>query len=288
MRKVLFIVWLALCAALAQAADMRVLVVYTPETKAYFGGSDATTQTALAAAVGSMNTALSNSASSATVTYAGAYLTNASYSTLRTDLFRTLSDVGILRARDGANADMVITVTNIIGVGPGGDSWQIGGSSPYDAFAITDVVYMQTYNTIAHELGHVVGNHHRYIEDPSGLPSIWGHGFSSNYTQSGAGGSATSCFADLMSVYIPVCPGGGTGARINYYSNPAVSISGALGTSWPTGSSSCASPFGNNDCSNAAAIMSAYSSVVTGFHLTKLAPKKISALAVAAGFFDGT
>lgn len=199
------------------------LVVYTPEARSV-AGSTANMVSRIQLAIAETNQGFVNSGIDMELRLVGTSETgpSAGQAASNTYLNQVTSDTTISALRNQYGADMVSVWVNGPGAGGGvvGIGWiQTRPSTgfSYYAFSVVEVNFAAgPYYSFAHELGHNLGG----VHDRANAGATGAYPYAYGYQQQAGG------FVDIMA-YTGGCSGC---RRVNYFSNPDVSLNG-----YPTG-----------------------------------------------------
>lgn len=207
-----------------------VMVVYTQQARVALGGSSASANAAIAAAVAEMNAANSNSGVTHTVRLV--YTAEVAYAesgNAGTDLSRLggTSDgyMDVIHSwRNAYGADLVSLITDTGGCGLGYTQSDPSSYSSAAAFSVVRNDCLTGNKSLAHEMGHNMGLHHDWYVNTNTAPCPWHHGY---VNQAAFGGSPAQRWRTVMA-YNGQCSdqGGFTCTRITYWSNPQRSYNG--------------------------------------------------------------
>jgi len=237
---------LFICFTAQATPTINILFVYTPAAGAALGGGSGV-GTYVGIQIANMNQAFRNSAIDAAVVSAAVFSTSTEYpmTTLEqaaASVVAAEANVAIGIERDAAGAAVVVVLGPPAGFGTVLCGYADGFlPGPFKAYAMVAADCFVTTTSLQHEVGHLMGLHHQYASDPDSTPGYPNsHGYRFEFFD---GTSADYCANTLMVSFIantPSCDMEGPNKRINYYGNPAVSISNGKASA-PTGNT--ASPY---------------------------------------------
>jgi hypothetical protein len=161
--------------AQAVTPDLRILVVVTPSTLAYWGSPMA----AAISAVNSMNAELSASNLSFQATVAAAtYLPVEPPDSTSGAIQLIKSNIDIISLRNQSNSDIVVLIGRF-------SEWCGEANAtlavPHTGFAVVDNNCMITQRSFTHEIGHLFGARHDRSVENIDVPYNYGHGYWLHY-----------------------------------------------------------------------------------------------------------
>ena len=223
---------------------VHIMVIYTPASSLYFGGT-AGTESAIAMAVSEMNTINSNSGVNHTFNLIHTQEIDYTEDSGSTDFSRLWKDddgfideVHVWRNQYGADVVSMVTTSacGLASVNTNPTSY-----SSTVAFSIVGTGCMATNKTLAHEVGHNMGLRHDRYAYGNSLPSVacdWAWGF---VNPNGLGGTNDQQWRTVMAYGDYCVDNGYSCTRIPHWSNPDIVYNGdptgvAIGQSDPTNS----------------------------------------------------
>jgi len=270
MKKIFTIYTLCLsCISTAHATvTLNVLVAYTPTALAA-AGSVSSIQVLSENEAGFFAKAFVNAGSPSGqygMSIVAYYALSTEYVNSTASLASAAADTQLMSARDAANADIVLIVnTSRLPTGNCGFS---AGLLPGPAAAISAVDYscMQQKHTFQHEIGHLLGLHHEYTDDPTTQPYALGHAWVE------ANNTYWTCYKTLMG------SGGACGGQLSelQWSNAAQTCFGDNPTLCNLGPHPAPQGNGNSPYNaNEVAVLPSTMPIVATYRNTKVAQQSI-------------
>ena len=206
------------------AQTIDIMIVYTSAARSAMGGSDASAQATIAAAVDEMNLAMSNTGVPHLYNLVQATLVNYTESgNASTDLTRLRSQTDgfmdeVHAWRDQYGADLVSLITSSGGCGIGYVAIDPVNFSDTWGFNCVRVDCLTGNLTLAHEVGHNMGLQHDWYVSTDARPCDWHHGY---VNQAAFGGTSSQRWRTVMAYNTQCSDAGFNCTRLPYYANPS-------------------------------------------------------------------